>query len=1172
MSISDKHTAERYLRYAETIGSCHELDVAHGFILAQDTDVTQALAALKETKTPLSRSAALILVKNAKKASGALSWIKATGFTAHDFDSDGKLYLLSILHELDEFDDAIAVLQDVNDDDYRSTPLLNHWVAITHLLATVPKDYRPIIRARVPSFARDFPLASSDSAIATRRTARLHFERATTVAMELGCPKMARLDEEYAIWMDLRDPSRTMDGKRLLEGRLRDGDSTLHLVPLSAEFGIPLDHADLNREIRRETAICGQTSDAVIARFTMVVKYESPEKAVEYIVQNYGELRQHLHANAILTQKVELLLRTGRADEARRSLKQMVEERIPANQLSRIQAMIDEVEGSDPVDSRRRQYDISGELDDLFALTAALEAKEQWSDLCIFARKLFEETRSLRAAEQFALSLLNSFRSSELRMFLNRHSDLVGQSKQLGLVYAWALYREGEVVLACTQLSKSGADPSDKHYRSLWMALGIALGDWGMLAEVVALQFRNRADRDGSELIAVAELAVHLNFPQGRELVLAAVDKTKEDPEVLVRAASLAIECDWEDVHPGAWLERAATMSGEEGPVWQLDIPQLIERGKEWDKRALEIWRMVNKADAPMSVGAEAVGKSLGDVMLVPALTNSDEADPRRREMVPAYSGARPAVNRPMPSSIALDATTLLTLGLVDELEAVLDSFDHVMIPHATMAWLFAEERKVAFRQSRRIRHAHTICDLIASDDISVCACVETPSERLVTRIGDDLATLISEARAHRGNREEQHIVVRSPPVYEIGPVVSAEADLGEYVGLLRNCLAVFNKLRDLGSLTIAEYQRAELHLGNRERAWSEEARVENGAVLYLDYVSVDHFLELGMLSRLTSAGFKVFVSEFTAREATRFLRYQAISDQAKTILERIRHSLAKRIESGGIGVGPLRKDSRGDSDSAWEHPAVAVIGLESSCDAIAVDDRFVNRNMYISGENGETPIVTSLDIIDMLAAKGEIDSKRRNEIRTRLRYAGYCLAPLSGEELEARVADTSVVDGAVLETAELRAIRENLLSCRMRNWVRLPYEEIWLKTTRESVIGAIVRTWDSKGSLAEAKARANWLLELIDMRGWAGCFEQDKQEFVAKFGIGVDVMMLLAPHSDKTDSGVAAYWRWLEERLLGPIRNSKPWLYSWIVDNYRAVIDNIVAACADDGGADGNG
>lgn len=1167
LSISDKHAAERYLRCAEMIGSCHELDVAYGFIRAQETNVTQALVALKETQTPLSRSAALILVKNAKNAAGAFSWIQATGFTVRDFDSDGKLALLSVLHELDEFEEATAALQGVTDDDCRSTPLLNHWVAITHLLATVPKDYHPIVRARVPFSARDFPLASSDSAIASRQAARVHFERSAKVALELSCPRIARLDEEYAIWIDLRDPSRTKHGKGLLEARLRDGDSTLHLVPLSVEFGIPLDYAAIEREI----AMCGETDDAVIARFTMIVSNESPRNAVEFIVQHYEKLRQHLHSSAILTKKVELLLREGRADEAGRSLKQMVAEGIPQNHLSRIQAMIDEVEGRDPIDLRKRQYELSGELDDLFSLTAALEGKEQWGDLCSYARELFQATRSLSAAEQFAVGLLNSSRSSELRVFLKRHSDLVGRSTRLGLVYAWALYQEGQIVLARAQLSKSGADSNDGDYRSLWMALGIALGDWRILADLVADQFKNRAARSGSELIAVAELAVHLSFPRGRELVLAAVDKAEKDPEVLVRAASLAIECDWEDLHPGRWLERAAKMSGDDGPVWQLDMPQLIERGKEWDRRALEIWRLVNKGDAPMSVAAEAVGKSLGDVMLLPALTNCEEVDARRRSMVPAYSGARPDVSRPMPSSIALDATAVLTLGFVDELESVLDAFDYVMIPHATMGWLLAEERKVAFRQRRRIRHAQSTCDLIASGAISVCACVETPSESLVARIGEDLATLITEAQAHRRSEAEQHVVVRSAPIYEMGPVASAEADLGEDVALLRNCLAVFEKLRDLGFLTISEYQRAKAHLGKRERAWSEECVVESGAALYLDHVSVDHFLELGVLRRLVAAGFKVLVSEYTAKGATEFLRHQTVSDQAKTVLKGIRSSIGSRIESGTIAVGPLRKESRAYSDSAWEHPAVGVISLASSCEAIAVDDRFLNRNIYISSENGEIPIITSLEIVDMLAANGKITCSRRNEIRTRLRFAGYCLVPMPAEELEAHVAGASVVEGVLRETAELRAIRENLLSCRMRNWVRLPGEEIWLRTTRESVFAAIVGAWSGKGSVVEARARANWLLGLVDVRGWSGCFEEDKQGFVAKYGIGVDVMMLLMAQGNETNSLIAAYWEWLEERLLRPIRRSKPWLYAWIVDSYRAVIDNVVEA-AHRGGTDGHG
>ena len=85
-------------------------------------------------------------------------------------------------------------------------------------------------------------------------------------------------------------------------------------MPLSVEFGIPLDHVDVDREIDREIAISGQTADAVIARFTMVVNHESPKKAVEYIVQHFGELCKHLHRNAILDDKGQVIAegRTGR--------------------------------------------------------------------------------------------------------------------------------------------------------------------------------------------------------------------------------------------------------------------------------------------------------------------------------------------------------------------------------------------------------------------------------------------------------------------------------------------------------------------------------------------------------------------------------------------------------------------------------------------------------------------------------------------------------------------------------------------------------------------------------------------------------------------------------------------------------------------------------------------
>ena len=967
LSIYDKYSAESYLASAEALASCRELDIARAFLLAQEADVNHALSALRGMGTPCLRSAALILVKNARKARGAFSWLTDAGFSAGDLDSDGKLTLLSVLHELEALEKAKVVLKAVSEADYRSTPLLHRWVALTHLLGTVPDEYRSIVGVRVPFAARDFPLDSSSCALAIRQTARVHFERAAAVATELSCPRIARLDEEYAIWMDLRDPSRTKRGKCLLETRLRDGESTLHLVPLSVEFGIPLDHVDVNRQIAREIAVSGQTADAMLARFTMVANYETPERAVEYIAQQNQELSKFLNKEAIWTKRIELILKAGRVDEAVRCLEQMVAEGIRENQCKRVQGMIDEVQGRDPIELRRRQYESSSELDDLYALTEALAAGDRWRELCEYAHELFVKTKSLKAAEFLATGLLNSHRSEDLIEFLGGKEDLVEQSQRLGVLYSWALYQEGEIVKARAQLSLMGEKWDDIHYRSLWMTVGVALGNWKILADIVANQFENRAERGGQELIAVAEFAVHLNFPEGRDLVLSAVTAANEDPEVLLKAASLALECDWRDVDPWRWLERAATISGDEGPVWNLDISRAIQTTKEWDARAHEVWRLVNKGEAPLWTAAEAVGKSLADVMLVPALINGNESDPRRRAMVPAYSGARPEVSRPMPASIGLDATALLTLGFVDAIDDVLEAFDDVMVPHSTMGWLFAEERKVSFRQARRIRHARAVSDHIASGHVIVCSCPEKTEKALGKRIGEELATLIYEAEERQRNEGEQHIVVRSGPVYKIGPVVDAEADLREHVSVLRNCLLLLDKLRDLGSLTINEHQKAKAQLGDHERVWSEDTRIESGAVLYLDHVTVSHFLELGLLERLVSAGFKVQLSQQSAREATDFLRYQEICEQAKTILECTRWALGRGIESGTVRVGPLREDPTGSSESAWQHPVVSAISLASWCDVIAFDDRFVNRKLHVSDNSAETPIVTSLDVIDIL-------------------------------------------------------------------------------------------------------------------------------------------------------------------------------------------------------------
>ena len=122
----------------------------------------------------------------------------------------------------------------------------------------------------------------------------------------------------------------------------------------------------------------------------------------------------------------------------------------------------------------------------------------------------------------------------------------LSQSKTLQMIYSWALYHEGALVEARTELAKLSDDQEDPNYRDLQVTLGIALGDWNSLSAFVANEYQKREKRSAHDLMGVAQLALHLGSPHAKELTFAAVAKGNDDPEVLAAAYFLASSAGWE--------------------------------------------------------------------------------------------------------------------------------------------------------------------------------------------------------------------------------------------------------------------------------------------------------------------------------------------------------------------------------------------------------------------------------------------------------------------------------------------------------------------------------------------------------------------------------------------------------------------------------------------------
>ena len=1160
LSTQKLDKAEEYLKHAKKLGTCEEIDIADAFISSQKDDKNAALSALADIDSPMSRSAALIVVANHDGPRGAVDWLKTIGIDTADLSPDGKRLLLVCFLELDDYQAAQECINVLTDDDLGDVPALYHMIAITHLLSTVPEELHAVVREQILLEPADFPLASDESAIKTRRTARNHFIEGKKVARQLNLPRATAIAEEYALWLELMGPDESDRGRRRLESKLRDLKSALNFVHLGIKFGVELDLAAVEQEIERQIALNGRiTLDAAFARFALAFTQKSPEDVANYIDQHFDELADHIDKNSMQLCQIEMLTRAGLPDRANDIFKK-IKDGFSEAEKSRFRRLISEAEGIDQVNILKAQFKETDSLQDLTILVDKLETKDDWNSLCEYGEILFERTHNLRHAEGLALALYNTQKNERLVEFLKSNKTLLIQSEKLQMLYCWSLYLNGELLKARSELAKLNDDWDDEKYRTLQIYLAISLGDWNSLSEFVAKECKEKDKRNAQELIRAAQLALQLNSPFAKELIFAVANKGNDNAGVLGAAYFLATRAGLEDdPSVSQWIPKAVALSDDDGPIWKITPKDLLDQVPEWNRRASEIWEQLGRGELPMFLAAEGINKSLNDLMLFPAFANLLENDPRRRATIPAYSGQRKPLPLNTDRQIGMDVTALLTLSFLNLLDAALDAFDTVHIPHSTLCWLFDEKQKVAFHQPSRIKDARRIRDFLATGALEKLSPSTVPNSELSTQVGDDLALFIAEAEKERREDDKQHIVVRPSPVYRIASLMQEEADLTAHATVLSSCQPIVDKLRSKGRIMASEEQKAHAYLQLHEKPWPNQPEIPDETILYLDDLAITYFLHLRILEKLHTAGFKPIISPQKVSETNQLISYERISGEAKDAIERIRSALNLRIETKKIKIGRQINADQPADPSLSGHPTFGVFSLAKGCDAIISDDRFLNQRPNFDNNGASIPTFTTLDLIDALVTTGSITAEERREYRTRLRQAGYIFMPVSEDELAHHLNDSPVENGRVSETTELKAIRENILQVRMSTWLQLPEEAYWFVELLRTFVQVLKDQWKTDADFSVARTRSDWLMAQIGIQGWAHRYGPEVGANIIKTGRSAHIMAVLTPPVGEPQKVREEYWNWVEGRVLAPIKEQYPDLYLELVEWHQRWIANIV-------------
>lgn len=1152
--------AEEYFNIAQKMGGgSPEIEIAHAFIVSQKGDKNTALKILASINMPIARSAACIIVANHDGQSRYIDWLNSAGFELSSLDSDGKRFHLAQLLEIAQWDSALTYIVELTDHDLQEAPILNHLIAITHLLSVVPEELRKYVCAQIPLEVSTFPLASGANDIIARRKARQYFFAAAAVASQLNCSNAATIDTEYALWLELTDPEEFSSGKQKLEKILRSQKRVLRYVNLGIQFGVKFNLDLIEQEIDQQVALYGgYTIDTAIARFAIVYTKKTRDAAI-YISQHQDQLAKFLDRKYLLSFQIELLLRSGLIDQAKDCLNLLISDGISEADEGVIRRRISELEGSDAVEMRKEQYRKSNSLIDLENLIDELEARRDWDSLCEYSKLLFEKTHYLHDAERLVYSWSMTHNYEKLLEFLKGNQALLPQSKMLQFNYCVSLYYEGALLEARSELIKLDDDRDNPNYRALQINLGISLGDWISLLVIVAHELAQKDRRNAQELLLAAQLAINLGSPHAKDLIFSAVGKDENDARVLATAYFLASGAGWEnETGVFQWIEKAAELSDDDGPIQRMSLKDILDRKPEWDRRESDTWNLLSRGEIPIFIAARSLNKTLIDMVLFPALTNLTQKDPRRRGIVAAYSGKRQSKSLEIYKSVGLDATTLLTLSFLNLLDRVFGLFDTIYLPHSILLWLFEEKMRSMFHQPSRIRDARKISQLLLSgalEKLVPCAIIDS---ELSSQVGDELAELIAEAIKGSDADNVQRIVVRSSPVHQITSLMEEEVDLTQYVALLSSCQAIVEKLRQKGQITGDEERRAIAYLRLQEKLWPNQPEITDGAILYLDDLTVGYFLHLGILDKLSAAGFRPVISTRKVSEANDLISFEEISGKFNESIERIRFAVNSGINSGKIKIGKQQTFDDNESKPLSQHPTIEVVGLAKICEAIIVDDRFLNQHEYINSGDLNTPVFTSLDLLDTLVITGTISDADKLECITLLRRAGYLLIPIIYDDLAAQLTASKVKDADIIETAELKALRENVLRIRMSSWLQLPQEAFWLDKSVETFIQVLQGLWESEADILAAQAKSNWIIDQMDIRGWAHRIDGGLADNLVKNGRSMQILLLLMPPRNVSEEVRQEYLAWVGERILAPIKESNPEQYSWILSWQKTQISKL--------------
>ena len=1128
-----------------------DLSIIDALIAETQGDANRGIRLLRDRNDAESRTVFFGLLARTRGADAALSAV------AEEVNAGESGFLTALgwrswagcMAEVGRWDEAaerLALIEVKRDE----TPALSLLEAIINAQLLLPTDRRGLTAGPV-LFVGIAPNQGEHAEGAHRRA---------TECLELAALGLGDIDEddcdvpvaEWRLWLRLMNPRENCrkeaqdEVRRSLEGEEPD----VNLILYSWVFEIEFERESLRLYLSGRDRLGGLNEEERRAEYFLTwSSTEAGEISVReflaYLEEHRAQLSEVLPANLLVAMRIESLVRDNQVERARADLAERGSD-LDEMEVARLTAMIDAHVGLDSRTGLERAYQETGSLIDLRNLINCVEQGDDREALLPLLQELMSQQRTIANATRVVACLARRpfFDHRRILEFLESNADLVAQSPELQSAKAWALFQNGQFSAAKSVNDELLDGPEAGSAFALDFNIAIGSGDWERLPAVAEREWPRRQVHNPETLLILAQVAGRQGRSPDRALALAklAAEKAPDDPRVLAVAFDLHFRFGRDQEADPGWLARAFEKSSvDDGPVWSMDFRTVVT---EWipqrRERLAEIERGWLAGEIPTGIAASLFHMPLTRLLMQVPESNLDRFDRRWNFVVPVMFGGRQRVELEGEWVVGLDISSILVLHFLDLLEPVFDAFKETRLAPDVMSWLLREQDKVLFHQPSQVSDAQRVQILSRRGRLRAAEVSGSPSGSAAEEVGEQLATLLHAARECSGK------VVCVLPIHRPDSLLEKTADTAEWKDEIISVSDFCKLLHAQGIIDRESHVHAQAFFhrqGKVEIGVPDRSMVEGS--IYLDGLALSYLQDAKVLDQLCGAGLDLRVHPDVFEYLDELVAAGDSSEELAGEIDAVRGILRRAVEADKAFYLPRAIDAD-DPIQYLEEEFTAtrsLLAAAGECDAICIDDRYVNSKVHFlthEGRKSQVPITCVLDILDRLVAIGHISSERLWAIRHKLRAGGFVLVPLEEEELSYWLRSAAPEDGYLSENAELRAIRQSfarIAALGLRNKQEVEALSAQIPLTCASVIRSLWR--DEALNSETASVLSDWIWRHLMVAGFVdhGVAKVQSSDGGIHESVRRSVGLVLLPLGVTSEDRCKDFGDWVERTVLHGLR-----------------------------------